>query len=162
MKRTRFLVVAITLCSAIGLGQCASDRAADSPDPAAGIRDAEAVYAEAEQVRQQIQTAADANAKMALFTTYRTSLRDRAAAHDRNVTGGKVDLAEQKVYDELLGLLLTLNNFPSKVFSPDYCEIIRHSIYMAWAPNDAAPDPERFPRPAKEGLKFLDLFCTTP
>lgn len=159
MTRTKFLTAAVLLCSVFGLVQCASDRGGESPGLAEGIRGAEAVYAEAEQVRQQIQGAADANAKMAVFDAYRTTLRDRAAAHDRAVTEDKVDPGEQKVYDELLGLLLTLNNFPDKAFSPDYCEIIRQSIYMAWAPNEVAPDPEKFPRPAREGLMFLDLFC---
>lgn len=162
MKETSFFVAAVAFCSAIALVQCASNRAADAADPAAGIRGAEAFYVEAEQVRQQMQAAADANARMAVFDAYRASLRNRAAAYERTVTNGKVDRAEQKVYDELLGLLLTLNNFPNKTFSPDYCEIIQQSIYMAWAPNEVAPDPEKFPKPAREGLKFLDLFCATP
>lgn len=162
MTRTKILTVTVSLCLAAGLVQCASDRGGDSADLAEGIRGAEAVYAEAEQVQQQITAAGDANAKMTVLNAYRSKLRERAAAHDRAVTEDKVEPAEQKMYDELLGLLLTLNNFPNKAFSPDYCEIIRHSIYVAWAPNEAAPDPEQFPRPAREGLKFLELFCAAP
>ena len=157
MKGSRFLLAVLALVSAAALVQCATG---NSSDLASGdLAGTEGFYAEMGQVRQQIAAAPDAPAKMGLLLAYRDSLRKKAAAYDQSVTNGKVSPADQQIYNELLGLLLTLNNFPDKVFNPDYCEIIRYSIGQAWAPNDPAPDPQKFPRPAREGLAFLDLFC---
>jgi len=152
-------MTAALLLIAGAINGCATDHEPGTASPEAIQQGIAGFYAEAQQVQQELAAIEDGAARFARLAQYKDRLRQRAAAYEQSVVDGRIDPLEQQVYDELQGLLLTLNNIPDRPFSPDYCEIVRQSIYLAWAPGEPAPAPEQFSRSVREGLRFLDVLC---
>lgn len=152
------MAVAVALVAG-GVTGCATDQEPGTPSPEVVQEGIAAFYADVQQEQQELAAIEDEAAQFQRLAQYKDRLRQRAAAYEQSVVDGRIDPLEQQVYDELQGLLLTLNNIPDRPFSPDYCEIVRQSIYLAWAPEEPTPAPEQFSRSVREGLRFLDILC---
>lgn len=126
------------------------------------VSSADVFYAEVTRSQERMANEPDPALRFGLMSEFRSWLRERTAAYERATVAGAADPTAQTLYDDMMSLQVTLNNIPEKPFSPDYCDIVRNSIYVTWAPDSANPGPDMFPRPVREGLRFLDLLCTAP
>jgi hypothetical protein len=97
--------------------------------------------------------------RIATLNGFRDWLSGHTATYERALVNQQADAAAQALYDDMMALQVTLNNIPRKPFHPEYCDIVRNSISVTWAPDTANPSPETFSRPVREGLRFLDLLC---
>lgn len=159
MKQAFLAAIVVFAPITLGVTGCATDGARDAASSEVVQQHIAAFYSEVQQARQEIAALEGDEARFQRLVQYKDRLRKRAAAYDQSVVDDRIDPLEQQVYDELQGLLLTLNNIPDKPFSLDYCDIVRQSIYLAWAPNEPSPTPDMFTRSVREGLLFLDVLC---
>ena len=155
LARIFFLLAACTLSGA-GCVSGSGDREAAVTPVAGGGGD---FYARVASTQEAMAGQANPAERLATLNDFRDWLADHTAAYEKALIKEQADPAAQALYDEMVALQVTLNNFPRKPFHPDYCDIVRNSIYVAWAPDVAQPSPEAFSRPVREGLRFLDLLC---
>jgi hypothetical protein len=156
---TRLLLFALAgICLSAGCVSGSGPR--DGQERPAGSADA--FYAEVSQSQERMANEPDPARRFALMHEFRTWLREQTSGYERALVDGAGDPTAQTLYDDMMSLQVTLNNIPARPFSPDYCDIVRNSIYVTWAPESANPGPDMFPRPVREGLRFLDLLCTAP
>lgn len=116
-------------------------------------------YARVTSTQETMAGQSDAEARIATMNTFRDWLSERISGYEKAIVAQEADTSAQSLYDEMVMLQVTLNHIPRKTLHPDYCDIVRNSIYVAWAPNMPDPNPEAFQRPVREGLRFLDLLC---
>jgi hypothetical protein len=145
-----FLTASVLLAGCVSTGRDTAVRPADSPD---------AYAARVAGLRERLQAAPDVKARMAALNDFRSWLRSHTAQYERAMVDGTALPEAKPLYDEMLTLRLTLNHIPEEPFSPDYCDIVRNSIYVAWIPEEENPNPAILPPPVQDGLGILDALC---
>ena len=158
MRAIARIALLLAACALSGAG-CVSgsgEREASVVPMAGGGGD---FYARVASAQETMAGQADPAERMATLNAFRDWLVEHTTAYEQALINKTADTSAQSLYDEMMVLQVTLNNIPRKPFHPDYCDIVRNSIYVAWAPDTVNPSPESFQRPVKEGLRFLDLLC---
>ncbi len=154
--RAVLYIAAVFVAAGVLLAGCASSggdiatRPAESPDAYAGKVTA---------LRTQLADAPDMAARMGALNDFRMWLREHTAQYERAMVEGTAVPEAKSLYDEMLTLRLTLNHIPEEPFSPEYCDIVRNSIYVAWVPEEQDPVPGMLPAPVQDGLAILDALC---
>lgn len=148
----------LAVCALTGVG-CVSGSASRET----GVRPLEGgggdFYARVTSAQETMVGQPDMAARIGTLNAFRQWLQEHTAAYERALVNQQADTAAQPLYDEMMALQVTLNHIPRKPFHPEYCEIVRNSIHVTWAPHTPNPATESFARPVREGLRFLDLLC---